>query len=68
MPSNENKWELDVLTKKGLINVNSMAVRLQKIFPNKPMIGVVQRIIFLIMKDLSLFSDELILEFVKRPR
>jgi len=68
VPSNENKWELDVLTKKGLINVNSMAVRLQKIFPNKPMIGVVQRIIFLIMKDLSLFSDELILEFVKRPR
>jgi len=57
-----------MLTKKGFIDVNKMAVRLQKIFPKKFMIAIVQRIISLTMKDLSQFSDELILEFVKRPR
>jgi len=57
-----------MLTKKGAIDVNKMAIRLQKIFPKKLRIVAVARIIFLLMKDLSQFSDELILEFVKRPR
>ena len=57
-----------MLNKKGSIDVNKMAVRLQKIFPKKLRMAAVARIIFLIMKDLSQFSDELILEFVKRPR
>ena len=57
-----------MLTKKGAIDVNKMAIRLQKIFPKKLRMAAVARIIFLIMKDLSQFSDELILEFVKRER
>jgi len=57
-----------MLTKKGAIDVNKMALRLQKIFPKKLRMAAVARIVFLVMKDLSQFSDELILEFVKRPR
>jgi len=45
-----------------------MAVRLQKIFPCKLAIAVAARVISLTMKDLNQFSDELILEFVKRWR
>jgi len=57
-----------MLTKKGAIDVNKMAIRLQKFFPMKMSPALATRIIFLLMKDLSQFSDELILEFVKRPR
>jgi len=58
----------NMLTKRGFIDVNKMAVRLQKIFPCKLAIAVAARVISLTMKDLNQFSDELILEFVKRWR
>lgn len=54
--------------KKGLIDVNKMAIRLQSTFPKKLTIASVQRIIFLIMKDLDWFNDQLVLEFVRRGR
>ena len=57
-----------MLNKRGFIDVNKMAIRLQKIFPQKFMMSTVQRIISLTMKDLSQFSDELVLAFVKRQR
>jgi len=57
-----------MLTKRGFIDVNKMALRVPKIFSEKMSGATRQRIIFLIMKDLSQFSDELILEFVKRER
>jgi len=57
-----------MLTKRGFIDVNKMAIRVQEIFAVPLMSAKVQRIIFLIMKDLSQFSDEKILEFVKRTR
>ena len=60
--------EVGVLTKRGFIDVNKMAIRVPKIFSEKLSGAKIQRIIFLIMKDLSQFSDEKILEFVKRAR
>ena len=57
-----------MLNKRGFIDVNKMAIRVPKVFSEKLSGAKIQRIIFLIMKDLSQFSDELILEFVKRTR
>jgi len=60
--------EVDVLNKRGFIDGDKLAVRLQKIFPVPMMGSKVQRIIFLIVKDLRQFSDVQILEFMKRER
>ena len=57
-----------MLNKRGFIDVNRMTLRVQEVFSMPLMSATVQRIIFLIMKDLSQFSDELVLEFVKRER
>ncbi len=57
-----------MLTKRGFVDVNKMAERVPKVFSEKLSGAKIQRIIFLIMKDLTQFSDEQILEFVKRPR
>ena len=57
-----------MLNKRGFIDGNKLADRLQKIFPVPMMASKVQRIIFLIMKDLSQFSDVQILEYMKRER
>jgi len=57
-----------MLNRKGFVDVNKMANRVQEIFSMPLQVAKVQRIIFLVMRDLSQFNDEQILEFVKRER